>query len=246
MIALGLAIWVFVFLYFTEPLDVNEFNATEKLIYLPLYGILTAIIYIVLLPVQQWLYHKSGLWRLRDELLVLILFIGIAVVVMRFYYLQFIVHWHPNAYSLWFHFRAILAPAMLTILPVLLIGRFGFGKYKEKQLEDQKIEIKGEGHYEGLRLQQQDLISIQSSDNYIEVFYLDGHVLKKTLIRNKLSVIADTFPDLLRTHRSYVINPYHFQSWKTEKGKPIIHLSHQIEVPISKTYLEQSKLVLGL
>ena len=29
---------------------------------------------------------------------------------------------------------------MLTILPIIVIGRFAFGKYKEKKLEEQKIE----------------------------------------------------------------------------------------------------------
>ena len=130
---------------------------------------------------------------------------------------------------------------MLTILPIVIIGRFAFGKYKEKKLEEQKIEIQGEGNYESLRLQLHDLISIQSSDNYIEVFYLNGNSLKKTLIRNKLSVIDESFPELLRTHRSFIVNPFHFQSWKTEKGKHFLCLSHQLEVPISKTYLDLVK-----
>ena len=108
-------------------------------------------------------------------------------------------------------------------------------------MEEQKIEIQGEGNYESLRLQLNELISIQSSDNYVEVFYLNGPNLKKTLIRNKLSVIDESFPELLRTHRSFIINPFHFQSWKTEKGKHFLSLTYDIEVPISKTYLELVK-----
>ena len=66
-------------------------------------------------------------------------------------------------------------------------------------------------------------------------------VLKKSLIRNKLSVIDDEFPELLRTHRSFIINPFHFQRWKTEKGKLSLLLSYDIEVPISKTYQDAVK-----
>jgi DNA-binding LytR/AlgR family response regulator len=136
-------------------------------------------------------------------------------------------------------------PAIATILPILIIGRFGFGKYYEKQIDDQKIEIKGEGNYEGLRLQLNEVICIQSSDNYIEVFYLSGNNLKKTLIRNKLSVIADEFPELLRAHRSYLINPFHFQRWKTDNGKLLVILNHQVEVPISKTYKNDIKAMIN-
>jgi DNA-binding LytR/AlgR family response regulator len=129
----------------------------------------------------------------------------------------------------------------LTILPIIIIGRFAFGKYHEKRLEDQKIKIKGEGNYEGLRLQLNEVISIQSSDNYIEVFYVSGTNLKKALIRNKLSVIDEEFPELLRAHRSYLVNPYHFQQWKTENGKLFMLLNYNIEVPISKTYQKALK-----
>ena len=56
IIALGLAIWIFMFLYFTEPLDVSEFQKSEKLIYLPLYGLLGAFCYLVFLPIQNYIY----------------------------------------------------------------------------------------------------------------------------------------------------------------------------------------------
>ncbi len=242
LIALSLAIWIFVFLYFTEPLDVNEFGDREKLIYLPIYGVLGACLYVLVLPFQYWLYKKyKKNWSIFSELLLIIVFILISIVVLRLFYLHVIMEWNPNAYTLSYHLKAIIFPAILTILPIVIIGRFSFGKYHEKKLEDQKIEIQGEGNYEGLRLLLNDLISIQSSDNYIEVFYLSGQVLKKTLIRNKLSVIENTFPQLIRTHRSYIINPYHFQSWNIEKGKHFLLLSQEIKVPVSKTYLEALK-----
>lgn len=237
IIGLVLAIWVFVFLYFTEPLDVNEFSDEEKLIYLPAYGLLGTILYFINLPLQNWLYRKRNKkWLLTSEIAFTLSFIIIRVIVLRLFYLHIIIDWNPNAYTLWYHIRAIILPAMLTILPIVLIGRFAFGKYHEKQLEDQKIEISGEGNYEGLRLQLNDVICIQSSDNYIEVFYISGDSLKKTLIRNKLSVIDNEFSELLRAHRSFLINPYHFQQWKTDNGKLNVILSHDIIVPISKTY----------
>jgi DNA-binding LytR/AlgR family response regulator len=150
-----------------------------------------------------------------------------------------------NPYGFWFMLKSIYLPAIATILPIVVIGRYAFGKYKQKKIEDQKIEIKGQGNYEGLRLLINDLISIQSSDNYIEVFYISGNTLKKTLIRNKLSNIDDAFSELIRTHRSFLINPFHFQTWKSEKGKHHIILSYNIQVPISKTYQEAVKAALN-
>lgn len=237
LIALGLAIWIFVFLYFTEPLDINEFSDYEKLIFLPAYGVLGSLLYIISLPFQYWLYNRSQKkWSILLEVIFLIVFIVVTIIGLRLFYLYIVVPNERNPYTFLYHLKSIIFPALITILPIVLIGRFGFGKYKQKKLEAQKIEIKGEGNYDCLKLLLDDLICIQSSDNYIEVFYISGTVLKKSLIRNKLSVIDDEFPELLRTHRSFIINPFHFQRWETEKGKISAVLSYDIEVPISKTY----------
>ncbi|MBO6606444.1 MAG: LytTR family transcriptional regulator [Psychroserpens sp.] len=241
-IALGLGIWIFLFLYVTEPMDVNEFGDQEKLIYLPIYGVIAAACYLLFMPLQNLLYRKSGYdWRLKHELIFLICFVVLTMTFARLYYLFVIVADQPNPYSLWYHIKTIFLPALTVTLPIVIINRFAFGKYKEKKLEQQKIEIEGEGQYESVRLLPDDLICIQSADNYVEVFYRDGSELKKTLIRNKLSIISDTFPELLRTHRSFIINPFHFKQWKTDNGKHLLQLSHNIEVPISKTYLDKTK-----
>ncbi|WP_034058926.1 LytTR family DNA-binding domain-containing protein [Lacinutrix jangbogonensis] len=247
LIALGLAIWIFVFLYFTEPLDVSEFYEHEKLLYLPLYGSIGGISYLVFLPLQSFIHKKSnGQWLIKHELIFLISFAFLGVIFARLLYLFVVVPNEPNPYPLSYHLTGILLPALLTILPIIIFGRFAFGKYRNKKLEDQKIEIKGEGNYESIRLLINDLICVKSSDNYVEVFYLSNNTLKKSLIRNKLSVIAESFPELLRTHRSYIINPYHFEQWKTEKGKHFLLLSNAIETPISKTYLEATKRTLNI
>lgn len=237
LISLLLAVWVFVFLYFTEPLEVNEFSESEKLIYLPGYGLLAGLCYMLFRPIQNYVYNKERQnWTLQSEIIFLISFTIISIAVARSYYLYIIMIDEPYPYTFWYMLNTIFLPAIATILPIIIIGRFAFGKYHEKRLDDQKIEITGEGNYEGLRLLLNDVISIQSSDNYIEVFYVSGPNLKKTLIRNKLSVIDNEFPELLRAHRSFLINPYHFEQWKTENSKLFMILNHGVEVPISKTY----------
>lgn len=237
LVGLALAVWIFVFLYFTEPLDVNEFGDHEKLIYLPVYGLIGALCYVIMLPLQSYLYKRSKeQWFLKNEVLFNLAFIVFAFVLARTYYIYVIVYGEPNPYSLWYYTTTIFIPAIITILPIVLLGRWALGKYKTKRLEDAKIEIQGEGNYESLRLLYNDLICVQSSNNYVEVLFLDNKILKKRLIRNKLSVIETSFPELLRTHRSFLLNPYHFQSWKTKNGKLGIVASNDIFIPISNTY----------
>jgi len=246
IIAVGLALWIFVFLYFTEPLDVTEFREEDKLIFLGGYSLIGGFCYLLFLPFQYLILQKNNNnWTVLSELIFLMLFSISTITIARLYYLYIIMANDINPYDFWYMLKSIFMPAIATILPIIIFGRFAFGKYRNKQIEAKKIEIKGEGNYEGLRLFLNDIICIQSSDNYIEVFYTVNTELKKTLIRNKLSVIADEFPALLRTHRSYLINPYHFLQWKTENSKLFVLLFHHIKVPVSRTYQKEVKAILN-
>lgn len=246
IIAFGLAIWIFVFLYFTEPLDVHEFGDDEKPIYLSGYSLIGGFCYLFFLPIQYIIYTKNNKnWSVLTELLFLTTFSILSITIARLYYLYVVMAGENNPYGLWYMLTSIFFPAIATILPIIIFGRFAFGKYKDKKIAQEKIEIKGEGNYEGIRLFLNDVICIQSSDNYVEVFYVSGNELKKTLIRNKLSVIAEEFPEFLRTHRSYLINPFHFLQWKTANSKLFIVASHHIEVPVSRTYQNDVKTILN-
>ena len=245
-LALGLAVWVFAFLYFTEPLDVNELGTQDQLTYLPIYGIAAAIAYSAMLAVQQWLYKRSNnLWTLKNEIIFFLIFISAALILSRSVYLYIVVLGEPNPYGLVYFIKGIFLPAAITIFPIVALGRWALGKYKNKQLEKQKIEIQGEGNYESLRLLLEDLVCVQSSDNYVEVSFLDNGNLKKQLIRTKLTAVENSHPELLRTHRSYIINPDHFQAYKTVEGKQGLQLSNNIFTPISKTYTTAVKTALN-
>ncbi|TXD56393.1 hypothetical protein ES044_16860 [Polaribacter sp. IC066] len=89
------------------------------------------------------------------------------------YYVYVIMENDRNPYKLCFILKSIL-PAIATIIPIIIFRRFAFGTYKNKQTEAKKIEIKGDGNYEGLRLFLNDIVSIHSSDNYVEVFYISN------------------------------------------------------------------------
>lgn len=237
LIALGLVIWVFVFLYFTKPLDVTELGPREQLIYLPVYGLFAALCYQASLPFQYWLYKRYGQkWSVGTELGHFLFLFVFAFIVVRVVYFYIVMESHPNSYTILYFATHIYLPAVLTIFPIVAIGRWSFGKYKEKKLEEQKVEIKGTGNYESLRLALNDLICIQSSDNYVEVTYKEEGEIKKQLIRNKLTAVEEAHPELIRVHRSYLINPHHFKQWRTGNRKVNVVLTSDLEVPVSKTY----------
>ncbi|MEL6559227.1 MAG: LytTR family DNA-binding domain-containing protein [Bacteroidota bacterium] len=242
LLAVGLGIWIFVFLYFTEPLDVNELSDLEKLIYLPLYGLFGAFSYLLSLIFQHLMFKRmKALWQLKNEVLYNVSFILITFVAMRSYYLYVVMIGEQNPYTLTYYSLHIFLPALLTLFPVVLLGRWGLGKLHEQQNRENMIEIKGDGHYETLRIQLRQLLFVQSSDNYVEVSYTEDGQIKKSLIRTRISDVEKANTELLKTHRSYLINPAHFKSWKSKKSKLFVTLSNDMEVPVSKTFTKSVK-----
>lgn len=69
--------------------------------------------------------------------------------------------------------------------------------------------IRSENEKDNLELRLNDLIFIQSSDNYVEVHYLVKNDNQKKLIRTSLKAVAIDFEnnkELFRCHKSYLVN----------------------------------------
>jgi len=208
---------------------------------LPLYSLAGIVVYLLTLPFQQLIYRKNNKqWYLTNELSFFTLLLIISLFIFRILFL-FIVY----NFTLWEFIKFFFLPAVLTLLPIIILSRWAFGRYFEKQLEETKIEIQGTGNYENLRLFFNDIVYIQSANNYIEISYLENNILKKTLIRSKISSIRNEFPKLMQTHRSYIINPFHFKQWQNKNSKTELLLINNICIPVSKSFLEEVKIQLN-
>ena len=72
LIALVFAIWTFIFLFFTEPLEISVYNQHQKIVYLPLFAVFAAISYLIVLPLQKRIFQKNKQqWFIYNELIIL-------------------------------------------------------------------------------------------------------------------------------------------------------------------------------
>lgn len=246
-LAIGFGIWVFVFLFATKPLDVSELNTREQLLFLPVYSLIAGLAYLAVYPLQMLLFKWwSSQWTLLHELIFGFNMLSFGLICAWNYYFFGVMDSNPNSYTFGYFTSAIYLPAVFTIIPPLFIGRYALGKYREKKNKNDFIEILGVGNFEGIRLSWADLICVQSADNYVEVFFQEGDGLKRQLIRNKLVSVEEDCPRLVRTHRSYLINPTHFVQWKKGNRKLSLLMSKGIEVPVSKNYQSEIEKAVNL
>lgn len=87
-----------------------------------------------------------------------------------------------------------------------------------------------------------DLYYIDSDVNNITIYYTQGDELQKFTMRSSLVKIIESSDchNLIRCHRSYLINFDKVKSFKKEKDGGVIELDHFSNpvIPVSKTYIE--------
>ncbi|WP_234418146.1 LytTR family DNA-binding domain-containing protein [Aquimarina aquimarini] len=96
------------------------------------------------------------------------------------------------------------------------------------------LSIKGDNKLDILKIKKSELISISNAQNYVEIFFINNNELNSKLIRSSLTKMQEDLDFLVRIHRSHLINPSHFKSWK---NKNTISLT-LMELPVSKKYKE--------
>ncbi len=94
-----------------------------------------------------------------------------------------------------------------------------------------------------LSVAKENLLYIESADNYICIWYIRNEVLKKQLMRITMRDISEQLADtnIVRCHRSYMVNLDLVKVMRREKENLFLELGFPNikEIPISKTYGEQ-------
>ena len=226
--ALIIAVWITVFLIIIAPFDIAELPFSIRLEIMPIYGIISFLGYIVLIPFQIWATKRMRKQLLLFEVLHIILFNVLVLVGSYIYYKSSIVN---GEYSFTEFTLEVYYPIFFILLPIIIFAKWFLNK-KAIHLDLKKIILKGDNKLDILQIESSELICISSADNYVEVSYLINDVLNKKLLRTTLKNIELQLPELMRVHRSHLINPIHFKEWKDSARI----LLTGIEVPVSKNY----------
>lgn len=228
IIGLFISIWLVAFLVLIAPFDVADLPFSIRLQILPLYGFISFVSYLIVLPLQNWIFTKLGKWNILLEALFIALFNLISFIGSYIYYKSSIINGDYSFNKFTFE---VYLPIFVILLTVIVFARwFLNNKVSNKKIE--KLILTGENKLDILKLNPSDLVCISSADNYVEVSYLKDGKLQKKLLRSTLKNISEQQTNLLKVHRSHLINPSHFKEWKNSNTLILT----EIEVPISKSY----------
>lgn len=148
--------------------------------------------------------------------------------------------------SLLLHIINISAVIIFPFLATIFIYRYIWlrKKYnKLSQLSTESTKIKNlilfDGSYKNdkIALLPEQILFINSQDNYACIHYLEKGELIRHMIRSTLSRIEHSIQSqlLIRCHRSYIINLSQIESYKKEKNRRNLKLKHYNKsIPVSK------------
>lgn len=163
---------------------------------------------------------------------------------------------HPQYTSLFALFTKVFGrTACILFIPYLFCGLYTIISDKAQQLRALKESIANQDaayqksyillydeHNEmRLSVKREDMIMIESADNYICAYYLNNGQVKKSMIRNTMKRIAETLQDtsMQRCHRSYMINMDRVKVLRRDKEGVFVEfgIENINDVPISRTYI---------
>ena len=91
-----------------------------------------------------------------------------------------------------------------------------------------------------LSVTKDNLLYIESADNYIYIWYMKGNLPKKLILRNTLKRTAELLVDtnVMRCHRGYMVNMEQVKVLRREKDSFYLELGIEgvKDIPVSKTY----------
>jgi hypothetical protein len=225
-----LSVWIFLFAFFIRPFEHGTMDLKVWITVSLGFSLLAFVCYGIVTIFQKIVHQKTSTWSVFLEVLTLLLFFTVYTIATYIFYRSPLV---KGIYNFTTFFKEIILNSALILLPILILIRTY--TLKLMPIKDDKITIKGENKLDILKIKQADLIAISNAQNYVEIFYLEHGTLKSKLIRSSLKKLQNNFDFLLQIHRSHLINPSHFKSWKDSSTI----LLTQIELPVSKNYKEQ-------
>jgi len=220
--------------------------------------ILTGVLVVVISRIIMYHVVKRGAQILIYQYLIWVLAEVLSMALFYTFYEHVILH-DPRSFQELLK-RSAQNTSLVLLLPYSVLWLyFSWGDKKRKLLElsetpdagSQKtmIPFRDEKGTMRLSLKHSDILYLQGSDNYVTIWYNAQNRVSKYLLRNTLKKLEDELlsEDIIRCHRSYLVNMEKVKLIKREKEGLLIELESNspVSVPVSRSYMNQVLLAFG-
>ncbi len=248
--------FAFVFVHIFEPFGIYiNHSSTAEDIFVEI-SIAMFVAFVVLLVSQ---FALRELFKIRNfSVTTAILWFGFeAILVASAWTLLDIIEHNSaqNTLEYWttnliFYILVMFIPYSLYLIYIAVIDRFKELKSVNETKptstnEVREFTITDETSKTHLTLTENNLLYIQSANNYLEIHYLKEGLPNKQLIRNSIKAIEAIFADskVIRCHRSFMVNTAQIELAKKAGSSYQLQLKklENTQIPVSKSYQSELK-----
>jgi hypothetical protein len=243
-----LVVFVFsvIFLNIFQPFNIARWYSDSGLIQflrLSSYGFVIAIVFLFTqFPLRK--IFKINDFTIKSYLLWLVIEIALINLVYIFLYGNPIGNFvNDLGFSLKYTLLSIWLPYSFAILIVYYKNQreeiASLKSNANKPTEKRSIIFKDENDKIKFSVLSKDLLLLESTDNYVSVFYIIDNKVQRKLLRNSLKNMEGMLKEnaVIRCHRSFMVNPANVEFMQKEGKKLKIKLRHfDKTIPVSEKY----------
>ncbi len=260
LVAILLSIAIVFIIIFLKPFGAGQSGQSTfryQNFYFSGYGVLIFFSYFMVVKIFAVYYKKIKKWKGIEEIFFLLSFATIALIMAHFY-TELVINKNPSRVnpSIFIGWLRTMFPSFGVLLMVLsfFLRRY-FGEIETNDAQQPSImaindketlTIKGTLKKEKLTINFSEFAYVKSEDNYVFLYYFKEGVLENKMLRSTLSNIHKQVPKLLKTHRSFLINPIFINCLKGNSQNAKLLLKQvEAHIPVSKTYYSVVKEVIN-
>jgi len=243
------------FNYLIEPFEVYKPEHKMDYFWISVIHACSPVLTIGLLALTKTTLKTEENWNVRREILLILVFL-LCVGVMQFL-IRDIIYNNPNNWS-WRYFyeeirNTLLIGSLFAILFISLnYNRLNF-KYnrnaqsvkslgkKANAIINSIVTIETQVQSDVFTLNLNNFLFAKADGNYVELYLSEKRVSKivKRITLKELEAILITYPNIFKTHRSYLVNLYHVQKVVGNAQGYKLKLSNYDEkVPVSRNKVQ--------
>lgn len=183
---------------------------------------------------EVWLKPK---WVENNPVRKALWYVGLVMLGSQLIFILFNFFWNWQEWNLGAYLLIIKEFPLMMVLPLsfYLVLK---APQRPKAVEENLLHFQSENGKDQLKVRLLDFMYANASENYIKIFYQSENTIRQHLIRKPLKVLEQELkatPEVVRVHRSFLINRSNIQAVQQLKGKVFVEIG-EASVPVSKQF----------
>ncbi len=258
-----ISLFVAIFMLVFQPFGLSDYQHDYKTILIAGYGLVCFIVLIFNLFIVAALFKKWFLptsWTLFRQI-VWLTWILFSIGIGNYLYSSLL-------FSIW-SWMGLIVFQMFTlavgIIPVVVLtvlqqnfmlsqnlksakefnSQLNHHQLQDEILEKETISIVADNQKDNFKLALSDLLYIESTGNYIEIFYLTDHQITNTILRSTLKrteMQLENHPSIVKCHRAFLVNVHKIKEVRgNSQGLRLLLKNTETEIPVSRNLSKSLK-----